>query len=147
MTFYPDMSVTTMVTSGDHVRAVGWLHLGHHYSIGISPWAFRRRLRQFVKRCDESTEALGWGIYAGKHTCEYCRLRRGYMNFGVPYKGLLFVAPEMILHYVRWHLYLPPAEFIGAVLSTPLPGTERYWRMVAPFRRLEHKRQGGGGTF
>jgi len=31
--------------------------------------------------------------------------------------GLVYVAPVLIVHYVQVHSYLPPAEFIRAVVS------------------------------
>jgi len=130
MTYHPDMSNFTMVASGDYVRAVGWLHPEHPYPRGHACWKFRWRLRRFVRRADESTEELGWGSFRGSHTCEFCGRGSGYRNFGVPAGGILFVAPEMILHYVRWHRYLLPVEFIEAVLSGPLPGTAEYGRAV-----------------
>ena len=37
-------------------------------------------------------------------------------------------------------LWWPPAEFIAAVLASPLPGTPQYRTAVEPFR-LTHLRQ------
>jgi hypothetical protein len=39
----------------------------------------------------------------------------------------------MVAHYVEKHEYLPPPEFIDAVLAAPAPGTEDYRRAVGPF--------------
>jgi hypothetical protein len=49
---------------------------------------------------------------------------------------LLFVAPEMVAHYVEAHHYRPPAQFITAVTESPLPGTDEYRAAVASFRRV-----------
>jgi hypothetical protein len=57
---------------------------------------------------------------------EFCGQALGIGNFGVPKGELLFVAPEMVVHYVERHAYCPPTEFIQAVLQSPLPDTEEY---------------------
>jgi hypothetical protein len=122
-----------MVASGDHVRAVAWLHHEHPYPQGeVSP-EFLERLKQFAGRWGESTWALGWGCFRGLHTCEFCRKIRACGNFGVPSGDVLFMAPEMIVHYVEQHRYLPPTEFVTAVLGSPLPGTEEYRLAVERF--------------
>lgn len=135
MTFYPEGGHVTMVAAGDPIRAVGWLNPHHRYPKGRVPRDFARRLRQFARRSRESEMALGLPTVMGWHRCEYCWLARGSWNFGVPAGEVLYVAPEMIAHYVRWHWYRPPHEFIEAVRSSPLPGTIEYERVVDPFRR------------
>jgi hypothetical protein len=54
--------------------------------------------------------------------------------------AVLYVAPAMIGHYVEHHEYAPPAEFIAAVATSPLPGTSEYQAGCAVFREL-HRRQ------
>jgi hypothetical protein len=66
----------------------------------------------------------------GVHTCELCGSFKAGGNLGVPGDGVLYVAPEMIAHYVSAHGYLPPDEFVQAVSVSPLPGTEEYERAV-----------------
>jgi hypothetical protein len=39
----------------------------------------------------------------------------------------------LIAHYVEQHRYAPPAEFIAALMASPLPGTREYVDAVAPF--------------
>src|SRR5262249_25954503 len=85
-----------------------------------------------------SAVALGLGAAGGHHTCEFCDRAHGTANFGVPAGDKLFFSPEMIAHYVEVHRYSPPAEFIAAIMSSPLPGTREYVNAVAPF--VERKR-------
>ena len=71
--------------SGEHERAVGWLHPDHPYLRGdVSP-AFLSRLKEFVALSDDSADALGFGAsrdstrasFARKHTVpriSECRL-------------------------------------------------------------------------
>src|SRR5687768_10894017 len=119
MSFFRDMSTTTMVDAGDHVRAVGWLCREEPFTRGVVSPEFVERLREFARRWGESTEALGWGVFMGVHTCEFCHACVGFGNFGVPRDAKLFVAPDLIVHYVEAHQYAPPIEFIDAVVHSP----------------------------
>jgi hypothetical protein len=142
MSFFPDMGSETLIVAGDHIRAVGWLHPDHPFTRGATPPEFISKLKAFASLSKESTFALYLGSCCGLHECEFCPTasdRRdavcGYRNFGVPSGEVLFVAPEMIVHYVEQHGYAPPAAFIAAVLSSPLPGTQAYWDATEVFRQ------------
>jgi hypothetical protein len=136
MTFYRDMGCRTMVASGRYVRAVGWLCREQLFSQGpVAAEAFDR-LHQFATRWRDSTQALGWGKFRGLHRCEFCGSVQMFGNFGVPAAEVLYVAPEKVAHYVEAHGYTPPAGFLTAVVTAPLPGTEAYTTAVARFRRL-----------
>src|SRR5207237_1384370 len=97
--------------------------------------------RQFTENWRESTAALGWGLFRGLHTCEFCRRVRMFGNFGVPAGNVLYVAPEMVGHYIEAHSYLPPAELLAAVLVAPVPGTDDYSASVQTFRRRHLRRE------
>ena len=133
MSFFPDMGRESLVASGDHVRAVGWLHPDYPYTRGEVPARFLARLKEFAARSGDSAEALAFGWFCGLHTCEFCEQAHGIGNFGVPSGDLLFVAPEMVVHYVERHGYRPPAEFVDAVLRSPLPDSEEYQLVTEPF--------------
>ena len=140
MSFYPDMARESMVAVGDHVRAIGWLHPDHPYTKGEVCAEFLSRLKEFVAHCRQSANALYFGAFGGFHTCEFCGKALGIGNFGVPSGDLLFVAPEMVVHYIQQHGYCPPAEFVGAVLQSPLPDTEEYQLITEPFWHMHKKR-------
>ena len=139
MSWFPDLGTTTQVDSGEHVRAVGWLSAQQPFPVGAVPAGILDRLWQFAGKSDDSIDALGWGIAMGLHDCELCNGCSGTRNFGVPSSELLFVAPQMLPHYVEVHRYLPPAEFMRALMQSPLPGTDEYRVLVAPFRRLHER--------
>ena len=136
MTFFPDLAEASMVDAGSHIRAIGWLDDEHSFPTGNSPTNFADKLRELTQKCGESIKALGWDIFMGCHTCQLCGKFKADLNLGVPTDELLYVAPEMILHYVEQHSYLPPQEFIDAVLQSPIPGTPEYTNAVAHFREL-----------
>jgi hypothetical protein len=152
MSFFPDMGTDSMVTAGEHVRAVGWLHPDHEYTKGDVPVEFLLRLKTFIASSGASSEALYFGAFFGFHTCEFCDHVHGVSdfgvpngvhgsrNFGVPDGDLLFVAPEMIGHYVEQHGYCPPPEFVAALMRSPLPESEEYRILTEPFWHLHRDR-------
>jgi hypothetical protein len=140
MSYFPDMGCRSMVAAGDHVRAIGWLHPDHPYTKGVVTSEFLTRLKEFVARSGDSAMALYFGACGGVHTCEFCGRVIGIGNFGVPSDDLLFVAPEMVVHYIEKHAYCPPHEFIAAVLRSPLPGTDEYNLITEPFWHIHRER-------
>ncbi len=46
----------------------------------------------------------------------------------------IFAAPTLIYHYVTVHHYLPPTEFITAVLSGPAPASPEYRALIRALR-------------
>lgn len=134
MTYFPDMGCNAMIATGAHIRAVGWLHPDHPYSNGdVSP-EFLSCLRRFVAKWQSSAIALGFPFAGGLHECEFCQKARAAGNFGVPCGASLFVAPEMVLHYIEEHGYRPPDEFIAALLKCPLPDSDAYQKLSEPFK-------------
>lgn len=133
MSFFADMGSQSMVASGDHIRAIGWLHPAHPYTKGEVPREFLARLKEFTAPSGASAEASYFGAFVGVHACEFCGQALGVRNFGVPSGDLLFAAPEMIVHYIEVHDYSPPREFVEAVLRSPLPDSEEYQLITEPF--------------
>jgi hypothetical protein len=101
--------------------AVGWLHPDHPFSEADPTPAFLAKLKEYASRSGASAVALGPGAAGGYHTCEFCGRARGTANFAVPAGVKIYLSPEMIAHYVEFHRYAPPAEFVAAVMSSPLP--------------------------
>lgn len=50
----------------------------------------------------------------------------------MPADGFLYVAPELILHYIERHQYLPPDDFCRAVLACPPCSSPAYLSAVKP---------------
>ena len=95
---------------------VGWLEDGHPFATGPTPWRFRLRLRHLAKNLKND-------FFVASHTCNLCergeRTARGTGEIHVTGSdGVTYVAPALIVHYVAKHEYLPPQEFIDAVLSS-----------------------------
>ena len=134
MAHFEDRGTTTQIACGPHVRAVGWLSRDQPFPTGAEPHApFLGRLRRLCERWSDGIVVLGWPVAAGAHTCDLCGQFRASGNIGVPARGVLFVAPEMVAHYVERHQYLPPSEFVAAVLVAPEPGSPAYVAAIKPF--------------
>ena len=137
MSHIPDVKVVR-----DRIVAVGWLHPDHGYCRGTAPPEFVARLATFSRNWGESIHALNWGAAGGFHECEFCdkalssrRLGHNIASgtFGVPASERIYYCPEMISHYVTEHEYVPPEEFMAAVMACPEPGTDEYVAAAEPF--------------
>ena len=117
---------------GDFVRSVGWLEAGHPYQRGPVPDEFLVSLKRHV------AEAYQFALSVGVHHCSLCpegKAQAGKLNLMIPTSRLLYVAPELIVHYIEDHGYQPPQEFIEAVLACPEQESEEYMKLLEPFER------------
>jgi hypothetical protein len=143
--YLPDLSAKTAKTP--NLKNIGFLWSGHSFPRGrVSPLLFER-LVSLVEMPRRSCAS-------GYHNCcvGLCRLRIGpcpqhtfqfrgrilYLgswNIIVPAMEQVFIAPNLILHYLHRHKYKPPETFCSAVLDCPTPGSEAYFasiRRIAP---------------
>lgn len=134
MTHYLDLSTSCMVEEGPHVRAVGWLNPLFPFDTGdVSP----ELISKLREHCTNPFQPMR---LRGYHDCEFkldesteCKAT-GLKNIWIPSaNGYLYVAPEMIVHYIEVHSYRPPEEFVHAVLSAPAQKSPQYWQMMAQF--------------
>jgi hypothetical protein len=109
------------------LRAVGWLEHGKPFSAGaVEPQVFERLAEL---RRDPWQPATA----AGHHACDLCVYEaeaRGSRNLFIPGSGLLYVCPELIVHYMNAHGYAPPTEFCRAVLGCPPMWSMDYLKAV-----------------
>ena len=111
-----------------NILNVGWLARGHAFPVGEVPQGFVDALRRLI--------ASPENLYRGYHICDFCpdppvvvnaSGRRvstppgdtmGNGEIRVPgSRGRVYVAPVLVAHYVEVHHYLPPEQFIRAVLA------------------------------
>jgi hypothetical protein len=72
-------------------------------------------------------------VSAGLHPCDLCVYRpekQGTKNLFVPGDQRVYVAPELILHYVNAHGYRPPQEFCEAAIACPAMRSAEYRRAL-----------------
>ncbi len=138
MTYYLDMSPYTYIEEciRPNTFNVGWLSRGYDFERGKSSEQFYQRLLEFC--AFPICKTRGW------HVCEFCGseqavplnitinaqssliLGSAEMRVSGDYK--VFASPDLIYHYVTVHEYLPPKEFINAILESPLPTTKEYMK-------------------
>jgi hypothetical protein len=130
MTYSADLTATGRVSS------VGYLAREHSFTTGTTSEAFFDRLVAMVEK--------PLGAWCGYHTCDLglCRLQQPQEHPQIRYKGrvigigstdifvpgdeVVYMAPSLILHYIRDHQYLPPSCFVEAVLNCPEPLSQEY---------------------
>jgi|SRR4051812_30264574 hypothetical protein len=119
MSYFADLTPHTYTsTDGQTVLNVGWLDAAHPFESGETSVKFRDALR---KLCEHRM-----GLHRGFHECQFCppeepplnptRIGNGQIRV-MALDGSWYAAPTMIHHYVTAHRYLPPQEFIDAVLK------------------------------
>lgn len=159
MTYVADLSICTYFDDADAdaigLRAVGWLSWDHSFPVGVVSDSIVGRLEQFLK-----TPFSPWR-FLGSHHCDLCMdawmddlsraiqqagfpetridlpprqvryAREGARNLLVPGERMVFVCPELILHYIVDHHYSPPDEFCHAVLRCPpIPSIPYFHRLI-----------------
>jgi hypothetical protein len=126
----PDLSTNGYVASGDALRSVGWLEIGHEFPTGSSSAEFISALHGHL------ANPFGVWYFMGSHECELCPPDQGPSGNGelyIPTAKLCYVAPLMIAHYVDAHNYKPPQEFVDALLECPPQSSAAYIAIMAPF--------------
>ena len=147
MAYYEDLSPCDyfdyLVPAGELI-AVGWLDHAHPFSTGIVPVAVMTRLIDFLR--DPWDLGIFWGWHLCE-ICrpegiklkpdpsreeiaeEFNRESRqfpevpglGNANLFIPVPGSLnvYVAPSLIVHYIKYHQYCPPIQFQEALIKCP----------------------------
>lgn len=108
----------------------GWLSAEHAFPTGDCPHGLAAALSRLAQARVQQTR--------GHHHCEMCiyalgadapdgiglgLVARGSAEFRVPGHRVMYAVPELVVHYVTAHAYLPPAEFRTAVLAAGSPTT------------------------
>src|SRR5262245_51800934 len=120
--YYPDLSPYCYgeTRTVPHVLNVGWLEFGHGFGTGDVDADVLAKLRYLAVQ--NSVRQM-----RGFHDCPFCGSREsrldkasgvllGSAEIWVPRRdGGYFAAPDLLLHYIDEHRYLPPKEFLDAV--------------------------------
>ncbi|MBX2802183.1 MAG: hypothetical protein KTR31_31165 [Myxococcales bacterium] len=115
--------------------AVGWLEADHPFETGDVDARTVQQLFELLRDPWQPSLFLGW------HDCSMCggegpshvelageQVAIGTRNLFVPdlQHACVYIAPSMILHYVRDHHYAPPERFLAAVRACPPMGSTAY---------------------
>ena len=121
--YYADLSTIPNSWHGSVLsgKAVGWLSCEYSYPKGKIASGFLERLSIFC--CSSHIYYMGSMKLPTCGDNRHCLGSGDILIFG---PGDVYIAPNMIYHYVADHDYLPPDEFIQAVLFSPLPDSAEY---------------------
>lgn len=137
--YLPDLSTYPFLESKDNIvfKAVGWLDVNHNFTQGSVTNEFMACLWGFCQTpmivsmgfhdCDLCNKFnYGYGVYAKR---EDMQIRLGSTIVAV-FDGFsdytVYVAPDMIYHYILEHQYLPPQQFVDSILKSPPPDSFEY---------------------
>ena len=138
MAYFPDLSAYKYASTEGSVptRNIGWLERGASFPVAEPTNELLDRLWRYCSLSVLPTRGL--------HPCPFCE-RVGIVAEREGSKVLLgsaeirifdgagtvaYAAPNLVYHYVAVHHYLPPAEFLEAIESGPLPPAPGYQEML-----------------
>ncbi len=118
--YYQDLATIGLSES---LIAIGWLSPSKTYNLG------KVDAEDFLTL--ENLVSVAWQPFhlMGFHSCGLCLYRgeaSGSKNLFVPGKEGVFLAPELILHYMNAHHYCPPEDFLVSVRNCPDMGSMDY---------------------
>jgi hypothetical protein len=126
MTYYPDDFELQELKGSAKLVTIGWLESGHSYKTGNVDCDIYKKLKFLMM--DPWNPHTTWG----NHTCSLCQFdgARGSTLLYVPYNGNVYVCPELIVHYIGCHNYLPPEYFINAINTCPDTHGQEYRNLL-----------------
>jgi len=131
MTWYPDLSkysyLEESIPPGETILNVGWLDSQHDFPVGDPPDGFLEALKEMCAG-NAHARTRGWHACNLPHaqqldypcTIEVSgeKIPLGSAEIRIAAEdGAIISAPNLVLHYVDYHRYLPPDVFIEAVLA------------------------------
>jgi hypothetical protein len=128
MTWFQDL--TQCIYFGDEVGssllAIGWLERDKTFPTGLVDSLVYSRLCEFRIKPWQPMVSMGF------HVCSLCWYEgaTGSSNVFIPGNGIVFVCPELIVHYMDAHGYAPPQEFCEAVLACPSMHSMQYLKKI-----------------
>ena len=95
----------------EHTRTlvkIGWLDIDQPFNRGILPDGFIDKLKS-VRTCKHQK---------GSHVCPFCENSKSSSSIRIRIGDYdYYDSPQMIIHYVEEHSYLPPQEYIDEVMK------------------------------
>lgn len=128
--YFADLSHGCLLGSGSDICAVGWLDKHHSYPKGPVPNSFLETLKRHIQTAWQPV------VSAGLYECSFCEVGQTWGaggNVWIPAPKVVYIAPEMITHYIETHDYQPPDEFIEAVLACPVQDSVEYQQAMQPY--------------
>lgn len=135
MSYYQDLTPYNYHHHSIKELNVGWLDKNFPFEKGEVPAGFLNNLKKIAEHQVFQTR--------GFHFCDFCREQvvDGKIKCAtssselrvIGKNGISYASPQMIVHYIEDHQYLPPKEFVDAVMDGIMPGSPEYDEV---FKRL-----------
>ena len=103
-----DFAYNKSIPENFNAVMVGWLGSEIPSTGEVSTETLKKLEWAYVNRAIDQ----GW---LGEHECEVCNNYTDRGEILIIDGDKMYVAPKMILHYIKVHSYHPPEEFIDAV--------------------------------
>jgi hypothetical protein len=125
MSYYADLTPYNYHHYSEKEFNIGWLQKDQDFPKGEVPEGFLDKLKKYSEF--KMFQTKGW------HNCDFCEENaHGSNEIRVVSKDIkIYACPMLIIHYIEAHKYLPPQEFIDAVMTGPEPGTDDYKEEIA----------------
>lgn len=138
MAYYKDLSVYSYLSNIEkETLNVGWLEGEHEYPQGDVTEKFILALWEYIKYPVNRTRGLHSNITLDGDVKYFMAKYQGYnILLGsaeirvVDTNNIVYAAPNLILHYVINHHYMPPQSFIDAVINGPKPNSDQYSNVI-----------------
>jgi hypothetical protein len=122
------------------LKAIGWLEHPEPFNTGAVPDELIPRLKAII---DKTRTVYSQYKFRGIQRCSICEFAGlpspgpiwSPENIFVPGQDAVYAAPGGIVHYIEEHSYLPPPEFVKAVLRCPDCGTDEYLKALRKANR------------
>ena len=72
-------------------------------------------------------------MFCGYHICDFCNfcnVELGAKTIEIAYKEKIYACPALIIHYIEKHQYLPPTQFIEAVINYDHQYAMEYFKKI-----------------
>jgi len=104
------------------IHTIGWLDQTKVYETGQTSVSVYKSLEELLDKLYSPVAS------PGIHVCNLCQHsgETGSRVVLLPGNGLLYLFPDLILHYIDAHWYKPPGSFCRAVLECPPPDSIAY---------------------
>lgn len=117
---------------------VGWIDAERPLPTGDVPANFIHRLEVLSRvRVNQTRGLFACGFCPGRQSgVKKYKAHDGIMHLGsaeirvIAPDRTLYACPDLLLHYIREHHYLPPQAFVEAVLTGPLPPDPAYFKVI-----------------
>lgn len=141
LAFFEDLSKYEYSENNkDESKNIGWLDGNCNFSKGVLSDDFVSKLWEYVKYPINRTRGVHQNEFLDGVDALFVADFNGYeIHLGAAeirvvdeINKCIYAAPDLIIHYILNHKYLPPVEFVQAVITGPKPCSEEYFSYIKP---------------